>query len=432
MIGVRLLFIFYSMDFNNQDQNRFEIKDKTPFFVKWGVVTLLLLIVFYQFGYSMGRKGFVLQPKEFKVVNQNDQAVNVDYQLLWDALEVVDSKYIDNPVDKQKILYGAIKGAVESTGDPYTTFFEPKDLQSFRTDLAGSFDGIGAEVGKKANNIVIIAPLEGSPAQKAGLKPQDIILEVNQEAISGWTVEQAVQKIRGKKGTPVTLTMYREGQEKPFEVTIVRDKIEVKSVKWEIKDVTKNNVTRRVAVITLSRFGDDTTALFTKAVNDVLTRGAQGIVLDVRNNPGGYLQTSVDLASYWLEQGKIVVSEARNKGVPEEYLADGNNRLAGIKTVVIINGGSASASEILAGALHDHKVATLIGEKSFGKGSVQELVDLSGGAAVKVTVAKWITPAGKNLNKEGLVPDIEVKISEEEAKAGTDTQMEKALEEIVK
>jgi carboxyl-terminal processing protease len=321
-------------------------------------------------------------------------------------------------------------GAVASVGDPYTEFFEPKDLESFRSDLKGSFDGIGAEISKRDGNIVVVAPLESSPALKAGLMAKDIILKVNGESTANWTTDEAVSHIRGPKGTKVALSVYREGKAEPFDLTITRDKIEIKSVKWEFKDVSAGNGTKKVAVITISKFGDDTKQLFDRAVNETLTRKVDGIVVDLRNNPGGYLQTAVDLASSWIKGGDVVVTEARSQGDSEEYKAYGLNRLSGIKTVVLINGGSASASEILAGALHDHNLAALVGEKSFGKGSVQELVDLQGGAAVKVTVAKWITPSGKNLNKDGLQPDTEVKLTEQDVNANKDPQMDKALEEV--
>lgn len=400
---------------------------------RWVVFGLIVVVCSYQFGYQMGHKGYIFVPKEFKVVNQSGQPQTVDYNLLWDAIATVNDKYIDKPVNQQKILYGAVKGAVEAVGDPYTTFFEPKDLENFQTTLKGSFDGIGAEVGKKDSNIVIVAPLDGSPAQKAGLKAKDIIAKVDGELVNDWSVEQAVSKIRGPKGTKVILTIVREGKSQPFDVTITRDVIRVKSVKWEVKTITQNSSAKKIAVITLSQFGDDTKALFDQAINDILKQNVQGIILDERNNPGGYLQTAVDLASDWIDSGKVVVTEAHsNDSNSVKYNSEGNNRLAGIKTVVLINGGSASAAEILAGALHDYQIAELVGEKSFGKGSVQELVDLKEGGAVKVTVAKWITPGGKNLNKDGLDPDVLVKLSDSDIAAGKDPQMESALSQFSK
>src|SRR3989344_402833 len=396
------------------------------------IIALVVAILSFLGGYQTGKKGFIYEPKEFKVVNQAESPKEVDYQLLWDAIKVVQEKYIEKSPTPEQFLYGAVRGAVGAAGGPYTAFFEPRDLETFKTDLKGSFDGIGAEIGKRDGNIVIVSPLDESPAEKAGLLAKDIIVKVNGEVLADWTVEEAVSKIRGKRGTEVTLTIVREGRTQPFDVKIIRDKIEIKSVKWEYKQTTVQGKSKNLAVITVSRFGDDTKSLFDKAVNEILTRSVDGIILDLRNDPGGYLQTSVELASAWVKPGDIVVSEAHSDGTTKNYNAEGSNRLSGIKTIVLINGGSASASEIMAGALQDHGFAKLVGEKSFGKGSVQELVDLRGGAAVKVTVAKWITPGGKNLNKEGLHPDIEVKLTEADITAGKDPQMERAIEEVTK
>ena len=396
------------------------------------VAALLVVAISYMVGFKAGEQGYTIEPKEFKVVNKKNQVATVDYQLLWDAMEILNKKFIDKPINPQKMLYGAIRGAVASAGDPYTDFFEPKALQSFKTDLKGSFGGIGAEIGKKDGVIVIISPIDDTPAKKAGLLAKDIILQVNGKSTAEWSVEQTVDQIRGEKGTKVTLSLYRAGKDKPFDVNLVREDIKVKSVKWEIKNVQKDGKDKKIAIITLSRFGDDTKALFDKAVNDILTKSVDGIVLDLRNNPGGYLQTSVDLASNWIERGKNIVSEDNSSGSKQQYVATGNNRLSAYKTVVLINGGSASAAEILSGALHDYKIAELIGEKSFGKGSVQELIDLKDGSAIKVTIAKWITPNGRNLNKDGLEPDIAVKITEENITKNQDPQMEKAMEEVTK
>lgn len=420
------------MDFNQpgQDENEkiINISRESMGPWRWFVGGLILLIIVYNFGYFMGRRGFVFEPKDFKVVNQNQEPQNVDYNLLWDALDVVNKNYIDQPVDQQKELYGAVKGAVGAAGDAYTTYFSPDDLNNFETSLKGSFEGIGAEVGMQDNNIVIVSPLDGSPAQQAGLKPKDIIAKVNGELTTGWSVDQAVNKIRGPKGTNVTLTIVRQGKSQPFDVTITRNTITVKSVKWEVKTV--NN--KKVAVITISQYGDDTKGLFDQAVNDILKQNVSGIIIDERNNPGGYLQTAVDLASYWVDQGKVIVTEAHSDGTAQKYNGEGNNRLAGIKTVVLINGGSASAAEIFAGALHDYHDAELVGNKSFGKGSVQELIDLKEGGAVKVTVAKWITPGGINLNHNGLDPDVKVDLSDSDLSAGKDPQMDTAVQEVTK
>ncbi len=392
-------------------------------------IVVVLLIVSFIGGLYYGKHGYTFEPKTFRVVNQKDRAFDVDYDLLWKAIGVVNDKYIDkNSIDQQKVLYGAIRGAVAAAGDEYTQYFDPKELQDFRTELAGSFDGIGAEIGKKNGNIVIVAPLDGSPAERAGLKAKDIIVSVDGQSTADWSVEQAVSKIRGPSGTEVSLTIFREGQSQTQDLKIKREKIEVKSVKLEFKE--QNG--KKIAVIGVSRFGDDTKELFDKAVNDAVSAKVAGVILDLRNDPGGYLDTAVELASQWLEKDKLVVSEAHSNGTSIPYVSKGYSRLAGIKTVTLINGGSASASEILAGALHDYKVSSLIGEKSFGKGSVQELIPLPDDSAVKVTVAKWITPNGKNLNKDGLVPDIEVKLTDDDIAQQRDSQLNRALEEIVK
>jgi carboxyl-terminal processing protease len=412
------------MDIQNNEP---ETQAPKPGIGKTGIIILLIIVLSYTFGYQVGKKGFVFKPKDFKVVNQANQPKEVNYQLLWDAINVINNKYIERPVDQQKILYGAIRGAVQATGDPYTDFFEPKQAENFKSDLEGEFSGIGAEISKKNGVIVIVAPLADTPAEKAGLLPQDIIAEVNGKSTQDWSVEQAINEIRGPKGTQVKLTIVRAGKDAPINLTITRDTIEVKSVKWQIKEVSG----KKVMVISVSKFGADTKKLFDQALNESLTKSVQGIVVDLRNNPGGYLNTAVDLASNWVENGKLVVKEKRADG-ESDYNASGNSRMASMKTVILINGGSASASEIFSGALHDYKLATLVGEKSFGKGSVQELVDLTDGSSVKVTIAKWITPGGKNLNKDGLVPDIEVKLTEEDFATGKDPQMDRALEEVVK
>jgi carboxyl-terminal processing protease len=397
---------------------------------RWLSVLLIVVVLagVYRLGYVSGRQGFALSTKDFKVINTQNPTTTVDYGLLWDALRVVSGKYIEKDgIDQQKVLYGAIRGAVAAAGDEYTTFFDPKDLADFQTELKGSFEGIGAEVAKRDGNIVVVAPIDDGPAAKAGVKAKDIILKVNGDSISELSVEAAVSKIRGAKGTQVTLELYREGKDKPFSVTITRDVIAVKSVKLEYKTVQG----QQVAYLTLSRFGDDTEDLFDKAVKDITSKGVKRLVVDVRNNPGGYLDAAVQLASEWVPKDKLVVKEAHSDKDATLLNSFGYGRLADVKTVILTNGGSASAAEILTGALHDYKLATTVGEKTFGKGSVQELVPLTGGSAVKVTVAKWITPNGVNLHKDGLVPDVEVKISDDDAAKDKDPQLDKALELVV-
>ncbi len=393
---------------------------------------MLIIVISYSVGYQAGHKGFIFNPKTFSVINENNAPQTVDYNLLWDTIKILNTKYINQPIDQQKILYGAVSGAVAAVGDPYTEFFAPQDLQNFQTQLAGNFDGIGAEVGvNSSGNIVIIAPIAGSPAQKAGILAGDVIAGVNGQSTASWTVDQAVDAIRGPKGTTVTLSIIRAGKDKAFDVKIVRDTIVIKSVNWTYKTVTAaNGQSETIAIVTISEFGGDTTSLFGQAAKDILAHRVNGIVIDLRNNPGGYLQSAVDVASYWVKAGDVVVSEDHSDGTSIVYKGEGNPELAGIKTEVLINGGTASAAEILSGALRDHGFAQLIGQKSFGKGSVQELDDLPGGSAIKVTIAKWITPDGINLNHNGLNPDIPVAITQDQITAGKDPQMDAAIAQI--
>lgn len=393
------------------------------------ILIIMALVASFRLGYTSGNKGYVFDPKTFQIINQNKAPATVDYSLLWQALDMVNKKYIDKDgINQQNVLYGAIRGAVAAAGDDYTTFFDPKELEEFNSQLGGSFDGIGAEVSKKEGNIVL-TPLDDTPAARAGIRAKDALVKINGESVEGMTVDEAANKIRGPRGTSVTLTLYRTGQAQNFDVTIKRDKIDQKSVKLTYKTVND----KKIAIIKLSRFGSDTSGAFGKAVNDLLVAGAKGLVVDQRNNPGGYLDVSVDLASYWLPKDQLVVTEARSDKDSQPYKSSGYGRLSGLKTVIIMNSGSASAAEILAGALHDHGVATLVGEKSYGKGSVQQLFTLPDNkSAVKITVAKWITPNGKNLNKDGLNPDIEVKLSDDDIKAGRDPQLDRAVEEAAK
>lgn len=376
----------------------------------------------------MGQKGFAYSGHNFQIVNQNEQPKTVDYNLLWQAISTLNDKYIDKPIDQQKVLYGAVQGAVAAVGDPYTTFFDPKEYNDFKTQLSGNFDGIGAEVGMKSGNVIIIAPLEGTPAQKAGLLSGDIILKVDNQDISGMTLDEVVSKIRGPKGSKVSLSIFRQSDNKQHDFTITRATIVQKSVKWEYKEING----KKIAVIHLLEFGDDTVDSFRQAATEIQSKNVNGIVLDLRDDPGGYLDAAVQVVSYWADKDKVVVSEAHSDGTTQKYNARGNNILKDIPTIVLINGGSASAAEITTGALHDYGLAKTVGEKSFGKGSVQELVDLPQNTALKVTVAKWLTPNGININHNGLDPDIKVERTTDDIQNNKDPQMDKALELLTK
>lgn len=321
----------------------------------------------------------------------------------------------DGKLDNAKLIEGANRGMVAAAGDQYTLYFDHKEAQEFDNDLEGSFEGIGAELDKKEGKLVVVSPLAGSPAEKSGIKAQDIIIRVDGSDTADWSIDKAITRIRGKSGTKVALTVLRDGELKDISVT--RAKIESPSVKQEIKN--------GVGVITISRFGKDTTTRARKAAHDLREAGVQKVVLDLRGNGGGYLDAAQGVASLWLKEGAFIVQERKGNKVEQTITATGDAVLQGIPTVVLIDKGSASASEIVAGALHDNGVAQLVGEKSFGKGSVQTVLDLDSGAKLKVTIAKWYTPKGKNISKQGITPDVTVLYGDSTPE--NDAQLNKAL-----
>lgn len=355
-----------------------------------------------------------------KPASQNSNlAYKLDYSSVEQVYDLLRQDF-DGKLDGEKLLDGLKAGLASATGDPYTEYFNAKDAKEFNEALNGSFTGIGAELGTDANkNIVIVSPLSGYPAEKAGLRPKDIIAAVDGQSTSGMSVDAVVRKVRGAADTKVTLSIIR-GEGKPFDVTITRTQITVPSVKAEIND--------GVGYMKVNQFTSDTVELARKAAEDFKAKGVKAVVVDLRGNPGGYLNGAVDVSSLWLDKGQTVVSERRGATVVNTHYATGeDNILKGMKTIVLINGGSASASEITAGALHDNKAATLVGEQSFGKGSVQKVEQLFGGAEIKITTAHWYTPAGKTIDKTGIKPDVEVKISDADIEAGKDPQKDRAF-----
>lgn len=347
-----------------------------------------------------------------------------DFNLYWDILSAVKRNYVDKDKIKDKdLFYGSLKGLVASIGDPYTTFMDPQDTKKFAEDLSGTFEGIGAEIGIRDDVLTVIAPLDGTPSAKAGIKAGDKIYAINGTSTVGISTDEAVRQIRGKKGTKVVLTIFHKGSQKTQDITIVRDVIVVNSVKTEMR---KDGI----YVIKISSFNDDTIGLFNKAAKDIVAKKPKGIILDLRNNPGGYLDAAVAVSGAWVEKG-IVVTEQFGNGIKNEYKASGGAKLGSFKTVILVNGGSASASEIVAGALKDHKKATILGEKTFGKGSVQTLNDFGDGSSIKITVAKWLTPNGMCINEQGIEPDKKVELTADNVKNNVDPQLNKALETIL-
>jgi len=333
----------------------------------------------------------------------------------------------------QKMIYGAIQGMVSSIKDPYTVFFNPSDAKTFLEDVNGSFGGVGIEIGVRDGKFQVITPLEGTPAKKAGIMAGDIIMKVDGKPVNGITIEQLVNLIRGKKGTYVSLTVFRNGWQSPREIKIKRATIKVPSLKWYIisSKTGQKSDKGNIAYVNLYEFSREADTSFRKIVWRILRSPTKKIILDLRNDPGGYLDVAQDIAGFFLKKGKVVVIEDfGGKRKKEIYKTKGNGELSNYPVVVLINKGTASAAEILSAALRDNKGIKLIGETSFGKGCVQELENLRGGSSLKITVANWLTPKGNLISKKGLKPDIKVEMTEEDYKKGLDPQLEKAIEII--
>lgn len=337
----------------------------------------------------------------------------LNYSTVDDVYNALRQNY-NGTLTEQQVLDGLKHGLAEATNDPYTEYFTAKEAKQFTDGINSTFSGIGAELGQDSDkNIIVISPITGFPAEKAGLKAQDVIASIDGTSTQGMSIDDAVNKIRGPKGTAVKLGIVRGGEAQTLSIT--RDTIQVPSVTSKVLD---NNI----GYMQVTSFADDTGTLAKRAAQDFKQKNVKGIIVDLRNDPGGYLDAAVDVSSLWIPQGNLVVNE---KGSTEskQYVAKGGNILKGIPTVVLVNGGSASASEITAGALHDTKNATIIGEKSFGKGVVQQLINLSDGSELKVTVASWYRPNGQNIQHKGITPDQIVKLTDDDAKAQNDTQL---------
>lgn len=382
------------------------------------VISLIVLAGVFALGVLVGRGN--IHVKNLSLNTSPTVNGQLNYASVNQVYSILKSDY-DGSLNNAALLNGAKEGLVAAAGDPYTEYFDPTDAKAFNQELAGSITGIGAEIGADSdNNIEIISPIAGFPAAKAGLQPKDLIAGINGQSTQGLSVDSAVSKIRGAAGTQVKLTIVRDGGN-PFNVTITREKITVPSVTW-------NEDTDNIGYMKISQFTDDTVSLAQKAANEFKAKGVKGVILDLRGNPGGYLSGAVNVSSLWLNQGQTVVSQHKGSSVIDTEYATGNNPLKGLPTVVLIDGGSASASEITSGALHDNGDATLLGTQSFGKGSVQQVVNLPDGSELKVTVAHWYTPKGVNINKKGITPDKVVPITSDQVKAGRDPQKDVAYQ----
>ncbi len=398
-------------------------KTKKYYFI---FITIILIATAFITGFYFGKfQQPRITPSDTIIINRElGQPETVDFSLFWQVLKSLEENYVDkDKIDYKEVLYGAISGMTESLEDPYTVFMKPEKTESFleSVETGGSFEGVGMEIGIKKGKLTVIAPLENTPAERAGIKAGDKILKIDDISTEDILLEEAVNLIRGKKGTKVVLTISREGLSEPKEITIIRDVIQIPVIKWEELD-------NKIAYIKIYHFTGNLPEKFKNVVSEILSHKSEKIILDLRNNPGGYLETAVDIASWFIPRGELVAIEEFRDQQQDFYRSKGYKGIAHLPLVVLINKGSASASEIVAGALRDTRNITLIGEKSFGKGSVQTLKKFQDGSSLKVTVAKWLTPSGVSINEEGLTPDIEVELTDEDFNNDLDPQLEKAIE----
>lgn len=365
----------------------------------------------------------------------------IDFSPFWETWKIIDDKYVseDGPENQAKV-WGAIQGLVSSLGDPYSVFLPPEETKMFESDISGNFEGVGMEIGIRDKILTVIAPLKGTPAEKAGVLPGDKIIRIDETPTIDLSVDKAVRLIRCKKGTVVKLSIIRGEKDEPIEISVTRDVINIPTIDTEIKSAQSvdgagapGQPYNDVFVIKLYNFSANSPYLFRDSLREFANSDKDKLIIDLRGNPGGYLEAAVDMASWFLPAGKVVVREDfGKKAEPVIYRSKGYDVFnENLKMIILVNGGTASASEIFAGALREHGKAKLVGEKTFGKGSVQELVKVGEDSSLKVTVARWLTPDGVSISKNGLEPDVEALITEDDLKNGRDPQMDKAIEILI-
>lgn len=417
------------INFNKKIKINLKISKKNWRTIIYAITSFILLVGVLGVGIYIGYRH---TPEIDKVLSLSNKETVVetdaDFSAFWKAWNVLKDKSIyTKEVSDQDRVWGAIEGLASSMGDPYTVFFNPEDNKMFTDEIKGSFSGIGAEIGIKDGVLTVISPLKDSPAFKAGLKAGDKITKINDKKTNDITVDEAISLIRGEAGTKVHMTVIREGEGKALEFDIVRGKIDFPIIETKLRD-------DNIFVITFYSFSENSASLFKNAIKEFYESGSDKLILDMRGNPGGYLDSAVDIGSWFIDKGKVIVKEDfgdKKKG--DSYRSHGprifNDNL---KFVVLVDGGSASAAEILAGALKEYGIATIVGEKTFGKGSVQELVKITNDTSLKVTVAKWLTPNGLSISEKGLEPNIVVPMTADDVKKNKDPQMDKAVEILLK
>ncbi len=386
----------------------------TVFFAVLGIVAAILIGVTYYAGFSSGYS----QTRTIVVEGVIDpNSAPVEFTSFWEVWSAIKNKYVDSQevVDNQELLYGAVRGLVGSLDDPYSVFLSPEDADKFNADISGKFEGIGAEIALDDNRqLVIVAPLEGTPAFKAGLKSGDAILNIDGDPTVGISLDGAVKAIRGPGGSTVVLTIGRDSWDVPQDISIVRETIEIPTILFKQFNYDGEEGSGPIAYVRLYNFYDQAPRMFYKQALKITSLKSKGLVLDLRNNPGGYLDAAVSIGGWFVEKGDVIVTEEfQDESKNKIFRSSGPSLLKDMPVVVLINKGSASASEILAGALKEHNGTILIGETSFGKGTVQELVTLHDGSMLKLTIAHWVTPHGNIIQDNGISPNIEIVDDEE-------------------
>lgn len=399
---------------------------------KFSTILLFFLVVIgsYSIGFSRGHTSGEIDGSTKHILNKESETVDADFAPFWKAWGILEEKYVptatttDMATDQQKV-WGSIQGLAASFGDPYTVFFPPQEAKTFAEDISGNFEGVGMEMTVRDGVLTVIAPLKGMPAEKAGIKSGDKVIGIDGESTGNMTIDEAITKIRGEGGTSVSFMVVREGESSPLEIKVTRSRIDIPTIDTRIAGPNSD-----VFVIELYNFSAVSANLFRNALREFILSGRNKLVVDLRGNPGGYLEAAVDMASWFLPQGDVVaIEDAGGKGKNRTYRSKGYDIFGDdFKMVILVDGGSASASEILAGALKDHDKAILVGSQTFGKGSVQELVNLTPETSLKVTVARWFTPDGVSISLQGLTPDYPVEMTKEDYDAGHDLQLDKAVE----